>query len=75
MASDAPDANATQGSNEKETLHQGTEMAHQNEAELETNNLLNVGVLRVMSGNITKRLGTRQETWGTTQAKTAATTI
>ena len=59
MASDAPDAyNAfdatateTQSSNENEALHQGIE------AELEEDNVLNVGVLKATSGNVSKRAG------------------
>ena len=82
-ASDAPDAymtyitpNATeaQGSNENEALHRGMEMAHPGEDGLERGSL-NVGVLKVTSGNVTKRLGTRRETRAIIQAsKNAATT-
>ena len=78
MASDAHDAyNAfdataieTQGSNENEALHQGIEV------ELEEDNVLNVGVLKATSGNVSKRLGTRQETRMATRAsKNGATAI
>lgn len=49
-------------------------MAHLSEAGLEKDSS-NVGVLKVTSGNVTKRLGTRRETRVTTQAsKNTATT-
>ena len=69
-----PDATEAQGSNENEALHRGMEIAHPGEDGLERSSL-NVGVLKVTSGNVTKRLGTRRETRATTQAsKNAATT-
>lgn len=82
MASDvpdayiAPDATAAQGSNENEALHQFMEMAHPGETGLERDST-NVEVLKMTSGNVTKRLGTRRETRVTTQASknTATTTL
>lgn len=71
----APDATAIQGSNEN-SPQQGMEMALQGEAGLERSILGNVRALKVTSGNVTKRLGTRRETQVTTQAsKNAAATI
>ena len=60
---------AIQGSNENETLHQEIE------AGLERGNELNVGALKATSGNVTKRLGTRQETRGAIRASKNGTPI
>ena len=69
-----PDVTEAQGSNKNKALHQGMEMAHPGEDRSERSSL-NVRVLKVTSGNVTKRLGTRRETRATTQtSKNAATT-
>ena len=60
-----PDATKAQQSNKNEDLHQGIEMAHPSDDGLEKSSL-NVKVLKVTSGNVTKRLGIRRDTRATT---------
>lgn len=75
---DAPNATATatEGSNKNKVLRQSMETAYQKEAELEGGQLLNLGILKTTSGNVIKRLKTRQETLVATRAsKNAATAI
>ena len=69
-ASDAymtPDATEAQGSIKNRARNRSIEIAHPTEDGLKKGSL-NVKVLKMTSGNITKWLRTRQETQATTQA-------
>lgn len=64
---------AIEESNKNKALDNDIKMAHLSEADIEKGSL-NRGTLKVISGNDTKQLRTRQKTWGTNKAnKNAAT--
>lgn len=62
-------ATVTHEGNKNEALHQSMDIARHLEAELERNQSPNVGVLKITSGNVTKRLKAGQDvcvaTWAT----------
>lgn len=61
-AYDAPDATAT---TREEDESQPGQIAYQAGVEVERNQMVSLGVLKATSGNVAKRLRTRQETRST----------